>query len=187
MPRLRAPPLEADYYEILGVSSKATQQEIRRSFRRLVLEAHPDKNPHRVEWSERRIRELIQAFEVLGNAETRSEFDRRRRVKPSARKKERPFFFYRSDPMARARLILHQHAIGGAGGAARATRTVLDHGYLQRGKLANPGIGDPRRELPVDHTLRQMPEEVDDLGMCRLVAGCHKLVQEPLDARAHAL
>ena len=48
------------------------------------------------------------------------------------------------------------------------------------------GIGDARRDLPVDQPLRQMPEQVDHPRMRVGVARRHELVQQALDARAHA-
>ena len=64
---------------------------------------------------------------------------------------------------------------------------MLGDGHFQRGKLADAGVGDPRRQRPVDHSLRQVPEEIDDPGMRRLVARRHELVQQPLDAQPNAL
>lgn len=110
MPRRAPPAAHVDYYEVLRVSPSASQLEIRSAFKRQVLEAHPDKNPGRREWSERRIRELIEAFDIIGEASRREEFDRRnrayRRARP-VRRADRPFFFDRQDPESRALLILH--------------------------------------------------------------------------------
>jgi curved DNA-binding protein CbpA len=77
-----------------------------------VLESHPDKNPKRREWSERRVRELIQAYEVLGNAQAREAFDRSRKEnsflrKSAMKKREEPFFFRKTDPESKALLVLH--------------------------------------------------------------------------------
>lgn len=110
MPPLASTPPQLDYYAVLKVAPEATFEQIRASFKRLVLESHPDKNPKRREWSERRVRELIQAFEVLGNAQAREAFDRRRQAvsrKNSAKKQEEPFFFRKKDPGSKALLILH--------------------------------------------------------------------------------
>jgi hypothetical protein len=96
----------ADYYRVLGVEASATADEIRRSYKRLALAVHPDKNPHRREWAEARIRELIVAYEVLSNKDTRQAFDRYLRSAGSGRSRE-PFFFHRKTPTARALLILH--------------------------------------------------------------------------------
>lgn len=96
----------ADYYDVLQVSPTADSGEIRRAFRQLVLECHPDKNPGRRQWSEQRIRQLIKAYEVLGDADKREAFDRIRRATRKAGSRE-PFFFRKKTPGARALLILH--------------------------------------------------------------------------------
>jgi curved DNA-binding protein CbpA len=97
---------DVDYYEVLRVAATASSEEVRRAFKQLVLECHPDKNPGRRQWSERRIRELIQAYEVLGNVEKREAFDRVRRAAKKGRPAE-PFFLRKKTPGARALLILH--------------------------------------------------------------------------------
>jgi curved DNA-binding protein CbpA len=108
------PPAHAflDYYRILEVNPTASLQEIRRSFRRLVLKVHPDKNPERTEWSERRIRELIEAYEVIGDDEKRRRFDveyrlRSKTVTPPPPRERDFFFFKKSDPNACAHRILY--------------------------------------------------------------------------------
>jgi hypothetical protein len=70
---------------------------------------------------------------------------------------------------------------------ARTSGPMLGDGHFQRGELADKRIRDPRRELPVDHALWQMPQEIDDAGMGGLVARRHELGEQPLDARADAL
>lgn len=104
-----------DYYLILAVPATASSKEIRAAFKRLMLEAHPDKNPHRRTWSERRVRELIAAFDILGNDRRRAEFDSLRaaslaslkRRKPVAKRFAEPYFFRRQDPESRALRVLH--------------------------------------------------------------------------------
>ena len=101
-----------NYYEVLNVSPKASLEEIRLSFKRQVLETHPDKNPERREWSERRIRELIEAFEIIGTQTSREEFDRdfrarQRATRRTTPRRSKPFYFYKTDPEARALRILH--------------------------------------------------------------------------------
>jgi len=100
-----------DYYEVLQVAATASPEEVRRSFKKLVLESHPDKNPGRREWSERRIRELIRAYEILGDPDRRRTFDRMRRLRGGGRGKvvrpSEPFFFRKKGPGARALMILH--------------------------------------------------------------------------------
>ncbi len=63
------------YYEVLGVSPQATAEEIKRSYRRLAREFHPDRNPDDPE-SEERFREVAAAYEVLSDPQKRANFDR---------------------------------------------------------------------------------------------------------------
>ena len=97
---------ELDYYNILGVSETASRDEIRRAYRRMVLEAHPDKNPQRSEWAEHRIRLLIEAYEILGSDENRRVFDIHRKAAAKIRGESEPFYFTRNTPRAQALLIL---------------------------------------------------------------------------------
>lgn len=64
-----------DLYEILGVDRGASQDEIKKSFRRLAAEHHPDRNPGDAE-AEARFKELSAAYDVLGDPEKRAQYDR---------------------------------------------------------------------------------------------------------------
>lgn len=64
-----------DPYEILGVPRNATQEEIKRTYRRLAKQYHPDRNPGD-KGAEARFKEVQAAYEVLGDPERRSQFDR---------------------------------------------------------------------------------------------------------------
>jgi molecular chaperone DnaJ len=65
---------ERDYYEILGVGRAASEGDIKRAFRRLARELHPDVS-EAVD-SEERFREVVEAYEVLSKSETRQLYDR---------------------------------------------------------------------------------------------------------------
>ena len=62
-----------DYYEILGVPREATQEYIRKAFRRLAFKYHPDRNAH-YEATEK-FKEISEAYEILGNPERRANYD----------------------------------------------------------------------------------------------------------------
>ncbi len=64
-----------DYYEILGVSREANQDAIKKAYRKLALQFHPDKNPGD-QAAEDKFKEAAQAYEVLGNQEKRARYDR---------------------------------------------------------------------------------------------------------------
>jgi curved DNA-binding protein len=63
-----------DYYKVLGVDRKASADDIKRKYRKLALELHPDKNPGDKQ-AENRFKEINEAYEVLGDSEKRARFD----------------------------------------------------------------------------------------------------------------
>lgn len=63
-----------DYYEILGLSRDASEQDVKRAYRKLARKYHPDANPDDPE-AEERFKELTEAYEVLSNPESRRAYD----------------------------------------------------------------------------------------------------------------
>ena len=63
-----------DYYKILGVEKKASQDAIKKAYRKLAVKYHPDKNQGNKE-AEEKFKEIGEAYEVLGDAEKRKKYD----------------------------------------------------------------------------------------------------------------
>ena len=63
-----------DYYEVLGVSKSATAEEIKKAYRKLAIQYHPDKNPGNKE-AEEKFKEAAEAYDVLSNPEKRKRYD----------------------------------------------------------------------------------------------------------------
>jgi molecular chaperone DnaJ len=68
-----------DFYAVLGVSSSASQDEIKKQYRRLAAKHHPDKNPNDAKAAER-FKEISEAYTVLGDVEKRKQYDEMRRL-----------------------------------------------------------------------------------------------------------
>ena len=67
-------PTKRDYYEVLGISRNATDEEVRKAFRRLAFKYHPDHN-HEA-GAEEKFKEVNEAYEVLSDADKRAAYDR---------------------------------------------------------------------------------------------------------------
>ena len=64
-----------DYYEVLGVCKSATPEELKKAYRKLALQYHPDRNPGDKE-AEEKFKEAAEAYEVLSNPDKRARYDR---------------------------------------------------------------------------------------------------------------
>jgi molecular chaperone DnaJ len=65
------------YYKILGVSVRASQEQIKKAFRELAFRLHPDRNPRNSSAAEQ-FRRILEAYEILTNPAMRNDYDRRR-------------------------------------------------------------------------------------------------------------
>ncbi len=64
-----------DYYEVLGVARDASEADIKKAYRKLARDYHPDRNPGDKQ-AETRFKEVQQAYEVLGDKNKRAQYDR---------------------------------------------------------------------------------------------------------------
>jgi curved DNA-binding protein len=64
-----------DYYEILGVPRGASDEDIKKAYRKLAMQFHPDKNPGKEKWANEKFKEINEAFAVLGNLDKRKQYD----------------------------------------------------------------------------------------------------------------
>ena len=64
-----------DYYEILGVAKSASDDEIKKAYRKLAIKYHPDKNPDDKK-AEEKFKEAAEAYEVLSDADKKAQYDR---------------------------------------------------------------------------------------------------------------
>ncbi len=72
------PTTTRDYYDILGVSEDASQEEIKKAYRKLAKKYHPDRNPDAPD-AEERFKEISEAHRVLSDPEQRKQYDRMRK------------------------------------------------------------------------------------------------------------
>jgi molecular chaperone DnaJ len=70
--------IKQDYYEVLGVPRNASDEEIKRAFRKLAFQCHPDRNKE--PGAEEKFKEINEAYQILSDPEKRSRYDRYGRV-----------------------------------------------------------------------------------------------------------
>ncbi len=63
-----------DYYEVLGLSRSVTHEEIKKAYKKLAFQYHPDRNPENTQ-AEERFKEINEAYQVLSDSEKRAQYD----------------------------------------------------------------------------------------------------------------
>jgi len=64
-----------DYYGVLGVPRNASDEEIKKAYRKLAMKYHPDRNPGKEKWANEKFKEINEAYGVLGDPQKRKQFD----------------------------------------------------------------------------------------------------------------
>jgi len=64
-----------DYYEVLGVPRNASQEQIKKAYRKLAMQYHPDRNPGKEPWANEKFKEINEAFGVIGDPQKRQQYD----------------------------------------------------------------------------------------------------------------
>jgi curved DNA-binding protein len=64
-----------DYYDILGVTRNASDTEIKKAYRKLAMQYHPDRNPGKQKWANEKFKEINEAYGVLGDPQKRRQYD----------------------------------------------------------------------------------------------------------------
>jgi len=71
-----APPVKEDYYVVLGVSRSASDDEIKKAYRKAALKWHPDKNPDNKDEAEMQFKAVSEAYQILSDPKQRVAYDR---------------------------------------------------------------------------------------------------------------
>jgi curved DNA-binding protein len=64
-----------DYYDILGVPRNASDTEIKKAYRKLAMQYHPDRNPGKQKWANEKFKQINEAYAVLGDPQKRRQYD----------------------------------------------------------------------------------------------------------------
>ncbi|NQT20336.1 MAG: J domain-containing protein [Planctomycetes bacterium] len=119
--------MSVNYYQILEVQSGATLEEIRSSFRRKVMEHHPDRNPRAREQAEENVRVIIEAYRALSDPDERRRHDSRVAAQSTTTSETMWDILRRQSeqPSVRSLLVLHELLEGNGAEAVEIYESLL--------------------------------------------------------------
>jgi len=132
-----------DYYKILGVDRKASEDEIRKAYRDLAKQYHPDRNPNDKQ-AEERFKEINEAYQVLSDPKKRSHYDRLGSDYSNWQRRGAPGDFNWNDYVggfpggARVNYEDLEEMFGGAGGFSDFFRTIFGMRDAETASRARP-------------------------------------------------
>lgn len=135
-----------DFYAVLGVASTATQDDVKKAYRKLAKQYHPDANPNDPKAAER-FKEISEAYTVLGNAEKRKQYDEMRRLgafegSPGGRGAGAGFSGFGGHPGQGQQVDFNNFDIGGLGGLGDLFSSIFNQAGRPsggRGRAAERG------------------------------------------------
>lgn len=122
-----------DYYEILGVSRNATDAEIKKAYRKLAREHHPDRNPNNKVAAENKFKKINEAHEILSNPEKRAQYDRLGRIPHGSEFKPPPGFDFSGGSFGDL-FEMFFNSSGAAGGSGRQRGGFSPFGNFEQGQ-----------------------------------------------------
>ncbi len=178
-----------DYYKILGVERKASQEEIKSVYRKLAMKYHPDHNPDDKK-AEEKFKEVNEAYQVLSDPEKRAHYDRFGSSYSQWQQRGTPGDFNWSDwfggaPGGGTRVryedVGNTFGGGGMGGFSDFFEALFGMGGMSgaSGTRANPGQRAQRYEQPVNISLEEAYE-----GTVRVLQNNGRRVQVKIPAGA---
>jgi len=122
-----------DYYKILGVERNASEDDIRKAYRKLAMQYHPDRNPNDKQ-AEERFKEINEAYQVLNDPKKRTHYDRLGSDYSTWQRRGAPGDFNWDDYVSgypggtRVNMEDFEDLFGGAGGFSDFFRTIFGQG-----------------------------------------------------------
>jgi len=137
-----------DYYEVLGVERGASEDEIKKAFRKLAVKYHPDKNPGD-KGAEAKFKEASEAYGVLGDKHKRADFDRDGFIDPRRNSYGQQGGSYQEIIVNGQRVRVYTSG-GGMGGMGDIFEDLMGFGRMDRTKSGGAGHQSFFEQLMVD-------------------------------------